>query len=50
MNQTIHEEVLAEHLRLGKNEPGTTSDVDKDSEAGLDIRAAEPLTPEPVEA
>ena len=39
------EDVLAEHLLLGKYEPGPTILVDKDPEAGLDIRAAEPRTP-----
>ena len=39
------EDVLAEHLLLGKYEPGTTIVVDKDPEAGLDIHAAETLTP-----
>jgi hypothetical protein len=39
------EDVLAEHLLLGKYEPGTTIVVDKDPEAGLDIRASEPRTP-----
>jgi ATP-dependent Clp protease ATP-binding subunit ClpC len=48
--QNMIEDVLAEHLLLGKYEPGTTIVVDKDPEAGLEIHAAEPLTPEPVEA
>ena len=39
------EDVLAEHLLLGRYEPGTTIVVDKDPEAGLDIHAAEPRTP-----
>jgi hypothetical protein len=39
------EDVLAEHLLLGKYEPGSTIIVDKDSEAGLDIHLAEPRTP-----
>ncbi|HET9346069.1 MAG TPA: ATP-dependent Clp protease ATP-binding subunit [Candidatus Limnocylindrales bacterium] len=43
--QNMIEDVLAEHLLLGKYEPGTTIVVDKDSEAGLDIHAAETLTP-----
>jgi ATP-dependent Clp protease ATP-binding subunit ClpC len=43
--QNMVEDVLAEHLLLGKYEPGTTIVVDKDPEAGLDIRAAEPRTP-----
>jgi hypothetical protein len=42
------EDVLAEHLLLGKYEPGTTILVDRDPEAGLDIRPAE--SKEPVEA
>ena len=46
--QNMVEDVLAEHLLLGRYEPGTTIVVDKDSEAGLDIRAAE--TRQPVEA
>jgi ATP-dependent Clp protease ATP-binding subunit ClpC len=52
--QNMIEDVLAEHLLLGKYEPGTTIVVDKDPEAGLDIHAAEsPESPEtlaPVEA
>ena len=43
--QNMIEDVLAEHLLLGKYEPGTTIVVDRDPEAGLDIKAAEPLTP-----
>ncbi len=43
--QNMVEDVLAEHLLLGKYEPGTTIVVDKDPEAGLDIHAAETLTP-----
>jgi hypothetical protein len=39
------EDVLAEHLLLGKYEPGTTVVVDRDPEAGLEIHAAEPKTP-----
>jgi hypothetical protein len=42
------EDVLAEHLLLSKYEPGTTIVVDKSSEAGLDIHAAEEK--QPVEA
>jgi ATP-dependent Clp protease ATP-binding subunit ClpC len=42
--QNMIEDVLAEHLLLGKYESGTTIVVDKDPEAGLDIRAAEPKT------
>ena len=43
--QNMVEDVLAEHLLLGKYEPGTTIVVDRDPEAGLDIHAAEPRTP-----
>jgi ATP-dependent Clp protease ATP-binding subunit ClpC len=43
--QNMIEDVLAEHLLLGKYEPGTTIVVDRDPEAGLDIHAAESLTP-----
>ena len=43
--QNMIEDVLAEHLLLGKYEPGTTIVVEKDPEAGLDIHAAETLTP-----
>ncbi len=43
--QNMIEDVLAEHLLLGKYEPGTTIVVDKDPEAGLDIHASEPRTP-----
>ena len=43
--QNMIEDVLAEHLLIGKYEPGTTIVVDKDPEAGLDIHAAESLTP-----
>jgi ATP-dependent Clp protease ATP-binding subunit ClpC len=43
--QNMVEDVLAEHLLLGKYEPGTTIVVDRDPDAGLDIHAAEPLTP-----
>jgi ATP-dependent Clp protease ATP-binding subunit ClpC len=43
--QNMIEDVLAEHLLLGKYEPGTTIIVDRDPEAGLDIHAAEPRTP-----
>jgi len=43
--QNMIEDVLAEHLLLGKYEPGSTIIVDKDPEAGLDIRLAEPRTP-----
>ena len=43
--QNMVEDVLAEHLLLGKYEPGTTIVVDKDPEAGLDIHAAEHADP-----
>ena len=43
--QNMVEDVLAEHLLLGRYEPGTTIVVDRDPEAGLDIHAAEPRTP-----
>jgi ATP-dependent Clp protease ATP-binding subunit ClpC len=44
--QNMVEDVLAEHLLLGKYEPGSTIVVDRDPEAGLDIRLAEqPRTP-----
>ncbi|HKG55693.1 MAG TPA: ATP-dependent Clp protease ATP-binding subunit [Candidatus Limnocylindrales bacterium] len=44
--QNMVEDVLAEHLLLGKYEPGTTIVVDRNPEAGLDIHAAtEPKTP-----
>ena len=43
--QNMVEDVLAEHLLLGKYEPGTTIVVDSDPEAGLDIHAAERETP-----
>ena len=39
------EDVLAEHLLLGKYEPGTTIVVDKGDEAGLEIHAADEKTP-----
>jgi hypothetical protein len=39
------EDVLAEHLLLGKYEPGTTIVVDKGEEAGLEIHAADETTP-----
>jgi ATP-dependent Clp protease ATP-binding subunit ClpC len=42
--QNMIEDVLAEHLLLGKYDPGTTIVVDKSPEAGLDIRAAEAKT------
>ena len=43
--QNMIEDVLAEHLLLGRYEPGTTIVVDKDPEAGLEIHASEPKTP-----
>ena len=43
--QNMVEDVLAEHLLLGKYEPGTTIVVDKGEEAGLDIHAADEKTP-----
>jgi ATP-dependent Clp protease ATP-binding subunit ClpC len=43
--QNMVEDVLAEHLLIGKYEPGTTIVVDRDPEAGLDIHAAESKTP-----
>ena len=43
--QNMIEDVLAEHLLLGKYEPGTTIVVDRDPEAGLEVHAAEPKTP-----
>ena len=43
--QNMIEDVLAEHLLLGRYEPGTTIVVDKDPEAGLDIHAAETREP-----
>jgi ATP-dependent Clp protease ATP-binding subunit ClpC len=49
--QNMVEDVLAEHLLLGKYEPGTTIVVDRDPEAGLEIHAAEsPESLTPVEA
>ena len=43
--QNMVEDVLAEHLLLGKYEPGTTIVVDKGDEAGLEIHAADEKTP-----
>ena len=43
--QNLIEDVLAEHLLLGRYEPGTTIVVDRVDEAGLEIHAAEPKTP-----
>ncbi len=49
--QNMIEDVLAEHLLLGKYEPGTTIVVDKDPEAGLEIHAEHiPESLTPVEA
>jgi ATP-dependent Clp protease ATP-binding subunit ClpC len=43
--QNMVEDVLAEHLLLGKYESGTTIVVDKGEEAGLDIHPADEKTP-----
>ncbi len=43
--QNLIEDVLAEHLLLGRYEPGTTILVDRAPEAGLDIHAVEARTP-----
>ncbi|MEO5918999.1 MAG: NDP-hexose 4-ketoreductase, partial [Candidatus Limnocylindrales bacterium] len=43
--QNTIEDVLAEHLLLGRYEPGTTIVVDRIEDGGLDIRAAESKTP-----
>ncbi|MCI0344533.1 MAG: ATP-dependent Clp protease ATP-binding subunit, partial [Chloroflexi bacterium] len=43
--QNLIEDVLAEHLLLGRYEAGSTIVVDKSPEAGLDIHAAEARTP-----
>jgi ATP-dependent Clp protease ATP-binding subunit ClpC len=43
--QNLIEDVLAEHLLLGRYEPGTTIVVDRGEETGLDVHAAEPKTP-----
>ena len=48
--QNMIEDVLAEHLLLGRYKPGTTIVVDKGEEAGLAIDAAEARTPATVEA
>ena len=45
MIQNMIEDVLAEQLLLGKFEPGTTIVVDRDPEAGLDIRPPSHATP-----
>jgi ATP-dependent Clp protease ATP-binding subunit ClpC len=43
--QSLIEDVLAEHLLLGRYEPGTTIVVDRAEDSGLAIQAAEPKTP-----
>ena len=43
--QNMVEDVLAEHLLMGRYEPGTTIVVDRDPDAGLVIQAAETRTP-----
>ena len=43
--QNMVEDVLAEHLLMGRYESGTTIVVDRDPDAGLVIQAAEPRTP-----
>ncbi|MCU0478551.1 MAG: ATP-dependent Clp protease ATP-binding subunit [Chloroflexi bacterium] len=48
--QNMIEDVLAEHLLLGRYKPGTTIVVDKAEEAGLSIEAADEKTPAAVEA
>jgi ATP-dependent Clp protease ATP-binding subunit ClpC len=47
--QNMIEDVLAEHLLLGRYRPGTTIVVDKGEETGLSIDAADALTPAAVE-
>jgi ATP-dependent Clp protease ATP-binding subunit ClpC len=47
--QNMIEDVLAEHLLLGRYKPGTTIVVDKGEEAGLSIDAADTRTPEAAE-
>jgi ATP-dependent Clp protease ATP-binding subunit ClpC len=42
--QNLIEDVLAEHLLLGRYEAGATIVVDRAPDAGLDIHALEPLT------
>ncbi len=42
--QNLVEDVLAEHLLLGRYEPGTTIVVDHNEVSGLEIHAAEPKT------
>jgi ATP-dependent Clp protease ATP-binding subunit ClpC len=46
--QNLIEDVLAEHLLLGRYEPGTTIVVDREPDAGLAIHAAEPKIPAEV--
>jgi ATP-dependent Clp protease ATP-binding subunit ClpC len=43
--QNLIEDVLAEHLLVGRYEPGSTILVDRDGEAGLEVHAVEPKTP-----
>jgi len=43
--QNLIEDVLAEHLLLGRYEPGTTIVVDRDGDAGLVMTAQEQKTP-----
>jgi len=43
--QNLIEDVLAEHLLLGRYEPGSTIVVDRGEDSGLDVHAAEPKTP-----
>ena len=43
--QNLIEDVLAEHLLLGRYEPGTTIVVDRGEDSVLDIHAMEPKTP-----
>ena len=45
--QNMIEDVLAEHLLLGKYEPGTTIVVDKDPEAGLESTRPRAREPDP---
>ena len=43
--QNLIEDVLAEHLLLGRYEPGTTIVVDRDGDGGLVMSAQEQKTP-----
>ncbi len=43
--QNLVEDVLAEHLLLGRYEPGTTIVVDRDEDAGLEIHAEDAKIP-----